>query len=203
MYTASLIAGVIASVMVVVLSLLTKRNHIIVFSIVLCVITGTQYALLGEYSTVVLSAITILYGLATFFERRFPVIQSKGFLWGLLAVYTLAFFISNGLSFGVDFMAYGASILGTVVMMLHNQISAKTVMLISGLLWLAFQLAVGAYGQIPGEIFYTAGCVYTLVVLFKRRKRDRADEVSVEDTVRGDLRVKPAADTPAAVRAIA
>lgn len=190
MFAAALITGIIASILVVVLSLLTSRRKIVVFSIILCLTTGTQYALLGEFSTVVLSAITVVYGVLTFFEQRFSIIQSQGFLWGLLAVYTAAFFVSNGFSFGVDIMAYGASILGTVVMMLHNKITAKTVMLVSGLLWLAFQLTVGAYGQIPGELFYTAGCIYTLVMLMKRRStqdddtmQETVDSIETEDTM--------------------
>lgn len=177
-----LTTGLIASVLVVALSLVTKRKKIIWLSLILCLTTGTQYALLGEIPTVVLSAITVIYGILTFFEHKFRFLTSRVFLYGLLAAYTAAFFLANGFTWSPDLMAYGASILGTVVMMMRHEIGAKTVMLVSGLLWLAFQLVVGAYGQIPGELFYIAGCVFTLYKLQRRAKKNTTAETPVENT---------------------
>lgn len=165
--------GLIASVFVVMLSFTIQRKNIIIISSLLATTTATQYFLLDKYSTMLLAVITLLYGLLTLFERRFPVLKSNYALVILSLAYSAVFFFVNGFHMNMELVAYAASLSGVLVMALNNQLFAKWLMFVNGVAWTVYQLSSGAYGQLPGEIFYTIGVIFSLVVLHKAYRSGR------------------------------
>lgn len=161
--------GLLASLFVMVLSISIHRNSIITVTSLLMLATIGQYALLGRWPTVALSVVTLLYGLVTLLERRYPWLKSKWALVTLFASYTGVFMVMNGLTFSVDVIAFLASLSGVVLMTLANPLAAKWVMLFNGLTWSAYQIATGAYGQLPGEAVFIFGVVASMVMLYRAR----------------------------------
>lgn len=45
-------------------------------------------------------------------------------------------------------------------------------MLLNGVTWVIYQSMVGAYGQLPGEVFYLTGVITSLAMLYKARKKN-------------------------------
>lgn len=174
--------GLCASVFVVLLSFTIQRKNVVLVSSALACFTMAQYMLLGKTATVVLAAVTLLYGVVTLFEKRYPVLGSKYALYVLCATYSAVFFLVNGFSFDVEILAYAASLAGVIIMALRNQIAVKWIMLLNGATWCSYQLIVGAYGQLPGEIFFTVGVLVSLKMLYDAKKKgvplDKVPEVS-------------------------
>lgn len=166
-----LVIGMIASVVLVFMSLSSKRNLIVLFSSIVSVLTLAQYALLDRWATAILSVITLMYGLTIPFEKKFPWLRSKISTIILGIVYSAAFFSVNGFKINIELLAYVASLLGTIIMALENRWIGKWMMFVSGLCWLGYQFSVGAYGQLPGEIFFTVGNICTLFMLWSSMKR--------------------------------
>jgi hypothetical protein len=44
-------------------------------------------------------------------------------------------------------------------MWFQNPIKLKATMLVMGLIWMSYQIAAGAYGQLPGEVVFLAGII--------------------------------------------
>lgn len=86
-----LVIGMIASVVLVFMSLSSKRNLIVLFSSIVSVLTLAQYALLDRWATAILSVITLMYGLTIPFEKKFPWLRSKISTIILGIVYSAAF----------------------------------------------------------------------------------------------------------------
>lgn len=174
--------GLCASVLVIILSFMIQRRSIVLVSSVLACFTMAQYALLGKSATVVLAAITLLYGVVTLFEKKYPILGSKNALWVLCGVYSASFILMNGIRFDWEILAFVASLTGVVIMAMKNQLAVKWIMLGNGVTWCSYQLIVGAYGQLPGEIFYTVGVLVSLKMLYSAKKRniplDKVPEVS-------------------------
>lgn len=162
-------AGLVASVFVVMLSFTIQRKNIIVISSLLASTTIVQYFLLDKYSTMLLAAVTLLYGLTTLFESRFPVLRSNYALPVLSVAYTAVFFFVNGFEVNIELVAYLASLTGVLIMAIKNQLLVKWLMLANGVAWLVYQLSAGAYGQLPGEVFYTVGVVISMIVLYRAK----------------------------------
>lgn len=162
--------GLVASLFVVMLSFTIQRKNIVVISSLLATTTMVQYALLDKYSTMLLAAVTLLYGLVTLFEKRFPVLTTNHALPALVIAYSAVFFFVNGFQFNIELVAYLASLSGVVVMAINNQILVKWLMLVNGLAWVVYQISAGAYGQLPGEAFYTVGVVFSMVVLYRAKR---------------------------------
>lgn len=167
--TLVIIVGLIASVFVVMLSFTIQRKNIVAVSSMLAIATIVQYAMLEKYSTMFLAATTLLYGLLTLFERRFPVIGSKYALPVLAMAYSAVFFVVNGFQVNMEIVAYLASLTGVLIMAVKNQLIAKWLMLFSGVAWVVYQVSAGAYGQLPGEVFYTIGVLVSMVILYRAR----------------------------------
>lgn len=176
--------GLLASIGVVVLAFSIRRQSIVIVSLILALLTMTQYALLDKWTTVTLGAITLVYGIIIAFESIFPILKSRWTLTILSIFYTVTFFLMNGVNINMDILAYTASLTGVLIMGMSNPIAAKWVMLINGITWSAYQVFSGAYGQLPGELFYTAGVIITLVLLYKTQSRgDSLDSVPEIGTI--------------------
>lgn len=159
--------GLIASVLVVALAFTLQRRNIIIVSMLLAVVVAVQYLLLGRGTAATLNLVTLAYGVLTFYETRYPWLKSNLSLILLGGAYSGVFFLLNGVALNLDVLAYIASITGVIVMGVQNQIAAKYLMLINGVTWTAYQLGTGAYGQLPGEVFYTVGVIISLVILYR------------------------------------
>lgn len=176
--------GLLASIGVVALAFSIRRQSIVIVSLILALLTMTQYALLDKWTTVTLGAITLVYGIIIAFESTFPILKSRWTLTMLSIFYTVTFFLMNGININMDILAYTASLTGVLIMGMSNPIAAKWVMLINGITWSAYQVFSGAYGQLPGELFYTAGVIITLVLLYKTQSRgDSLDSVPEIGTI--------------------
>ena len=161
--------GLVASLFVIMLSFTIQRRNIVLISSMLAVATMTQYALLGKYSTMLLAAVALLYGFTTLFERRFPVLSSRHTLFVLVFAYSAVFFVVNGIQINVEIVAYVASLTSVLIMAVKNQLFVKWLMLVNGFAWVFYQVNSGAYGQLPGEIFYTIGVLFSMVMLYRAK----------------------------------
>ena len=163
------VVGLVASLFVIMLSFTIQRRNIVLISSMLAVATMTQYALLGKYSTMLLAAVALLYGFTTLFERRFPVLSSRYALMALVVAYSAVFFAVNGVQINVEIVAYVASLTSILIMAVKNQLLVKWLMLVNGFAWVFYQVNSGAYGQLPGEIFYTIGVLFSMVMLYRAK----------------------------------
>lgn len=161
--------GLLASIFVIMLSFTIQRKNIVLVSSLLAVATITQYAMLGKYSTMLLASVTLLYGLTTLFERRFPVLRSNYALPVLAVTYSAVFFVVNGFEMNMEIVAYLASLTGVLIMAIKNQLVVKWLMLANGVAWSLYQINAGAYGQLPGEIFYTFGVIVSMIILYRAK----------------------------------
>lgn len=165
--------GLLASILVIAMGLTIKRKNVVRLSLAVGTVTTAQYLLLGEWGTAYLTAVAALYAFGLMYAWKVPVLGGKGMAYVLVLVYTVGFFAINGVSFSWSLLAYGASIFGTLLLLINNPLHLKYAMLINGLLWTAFQLISGAYGQIPGEAVYVAGVVFSIIMLTRAHRKGK------------------------------
>lgn len=163
--------GLIASILVVLMSLIIKRDNVVKLSIVLGVTTTAQYAVLHEWGTVWLTSISALYAVCLLFAQRYPALGSQKVAYALVIVYTTGFIAINGVNLSWGLFSYAASILGALMLLISNPLGLKYAMLVNGVLWTVFQVSSGAYGQLPGELLYVAGIIYSVIMLSRAKKR--------------------------------
>jgi hypothetical protein len=135
------------------------------------VLTGVQFTLLQETATTFLIAVSLVYSILLVLEEKLPFVRTASFTVGVLATQTVGYFVINGFSWNWSLLALLGTIVGAFAMWFKNPINLKVTMLFMGFIWLAYQVSAGAYGQLPGEVVFIAGIVFSLVTLLKAQKR--------------------------------
>lgn len=135
------------------------------------VITGTQFILLNQPATTFLIAVSIVYTAMLMLEKFLPFVTKKAFALTVLGVQTIGYFVVNGFTMNWSLLALAGTIVGSLAIWFHNPIHLKVTMLFMGLLWLSFQIAAGAYGQLPGEFVFLAGISVSLYFLLQARRK--------------------------------
>lgn len=182
------LVGLIASIIITLMAFSIQRKSILILSVLTGVFTTIQYALLGENGTALLTTISLVYALALCFSAKFPIVESKWVALTLMAIFTTAFIGVNGFSISWSFVSYVASLIGAFMLLFKNQLVLKWMMLLNGLSWATFQLVSGAYGQLPGEVLFITGVVFSLVVMIRAEKRGQSlDDVPEFSTVLKNL----------------
>jgi hypothetical protein len=148
------------------------------------VLTGAQFILLNQTATTYLIAVSLVYSVLLMLENKIPMVRTHGFTALILCIQTAGYVIINhGLRLDWGLLALAGTIIGTLAMWFQNPIKLKATMLVMGLIWMSYQIAAGAYGQLPGEVVFLAGIIISLVMLTKARRRgiplDEVEELPI------------------------
>lgn len=148
------------------------------------ILTSTQFILLNQTATTYLIAVSLVYSVLLMLENKIPIVRTHGFTALVLCIQTAGYVIINqGLRFDWGLLALAGTIIGTLAMWFQNPIKLKATMLIMGLIWMSYQIAAGAYGQLPGEVVFLAGIIVSLVMLTRARRReiplDEVEEIPI------------------------
>lgn len=171
----ALIFGLAASAFVVSLSIVKSQKTIALISVLMNAVLVGQYLALDQLTAVVLSAMSLLYGLLIFGTVGRTDSFSKGanstaVRIGLLGAYTVVFLLLNGgIGWNLQLLAYIGSMLMVVVMMVSNVWATKLILLAAGICWTAFQFQTGAYGNLVGQVFYFGGLIWSSWKLWSKR----------------------------------
>jgi hypothetical protein len=134
------------------------------------VLTGAQFILLHETATTYLIGVSLVYSILLMFEKRLPVVRTHAFTAFILTVQTAGYFAINGFTLNWALLALAGTIIGTLAMWFQNPIHLKATMFVMGFIWLSYQVASGAVGQLPGELVFIAGITVSLAMLIKAQK---------------------------------
>lgn len=163
--------GALASLFIIVTAFSLSRK-IILFSILITnVLTGTQFILLNQPATTFLIAVSIVYTAMLMLEKFLPFVTGKFFALSVLTVQTVGYFAVNGFTPDWSLLALAGTIVGSLAMWFHNPLRLKATMLFMGFIWLSYQIASGAYGQLPGEFVFLAGSSASLYFLMKAKRK--------------------------------
>lgn len=135
------------------------------------ILTGAQFILLNETATTYLIGVSLVYSILLIFEKKISFVRTHVFTAGLLLVQMVGYFLINGFSFNWGLLALTGTIIGTLAMWFQSPLKLKVTMLFMGFIWLTYQAASGAYGQLPGELIFIAGIITSLVMLTNAKKK--------------------------------
>lgn len=166
----ALTLGVLASICIIVSAFSLSRKIILWAMLLTNVLTGTQFILLNETATTYLISISLIYSVLLMVESHFPVVRTPLFTAAVLLSQTIGYFAINGFTANWGLLALAGTIIGTLAMWFENPVQLKITMMVMGFIWLGYQLAAGAYGQIPGELVFLAGITVSIVMLLKAKK---------------------------------
>lgn len=150
-----ILAGLVSSVALVGMSLANDRRTVTWWILGLTLATSVQFALLEKWALVAINGVAIVYAIASAFERYIPFIQKTPGKLGLFIAYSGAFFAVNGFHWDIELLSYFAAITSIAMMVISNPLTNKLFALTNGISWSIYQAIVGAYGQLPGQAFYT------------------------------------------------
>lgn len=157
--------GLIASFMVVAVSLSIHQKTISILSIVLGLLVMTQYILLDKPVPAILAVVSIIYaGLSLSFSNK-SFWKEKYCIPAVVLTYGIVFVVVNGWSFNIELLSLTGSVLMTFLVVINNVVVSKIIAALSGACWAVYQVFVGAYGQLPGQFFYFAGIVVSSIMM--------------------------------------
>lgn len=134
-------------------------------------LTGAQFILLGEDATVFLIAVSAMYSILLLLEKRIPFVRGRVFTVSTLAFQVVGYFVINGFALNWSLLALLGTVVGTFSMWFQDPLKLKASMLLLGGIWMTYQIASGAYGQVPGEVVFLTGIITSLVLLTNAKKK--------------------------------
>jgi len=167
MATLALILGLLASALIVLLSLSRSQKTIALISMGLSAVLVGQYLALDQPVATALSAMSFLYGLLVYatvgrIDSFSLLANSKSTRVLLLLGYTAVFAsLNGGIGLDLQLLAYLGSVLMVALMMVERAWATKLILLAAGICWTVFQFQTGAYGNLVGRVFYFGGLLWS------------------------------------------
>lgn len=149
------IFGLIASVLLVAISYSSSNKTITILSVLMSSAVAIQYLLLGAYGATALSILSIIFAVAALLLSKKPYWRFRNIAPVVVVVSMTALFLVTGGSLsGFNLLPLLGSILMSCLVLVENKWAIKVITLVAGIVWLVYQIHTGAWGQIPGQIFY-------------------------------------------------
>lgn len=153
-YALSIILGLVASGLLAALSYSSRNRTITILSAVMSAVVCGQYVLLGHPGAAVLSAISLIFSIASLMFSNTRAWRPKIALAAMILSMVAAHWVVNGISVGYETLPLVGSVLMASLICLHNRVAIKTIQFIAGIVWTIYQVHVSAWGQMPGEVIY-------------------------------------------------
>lgn len=163
----AILFGLCSSVILVIGSLSISRVRILFCSLGINVFTGLQYWVMGNTSTLVLVGLSILLVLTALSSLKWPELGSPKIMIAFLVAYPILFFTVGGgkIETLTDIFPLLGVSCATIANFLKNSLHIKAAFMSAGALWLVYELSVGAYGQMVGEILTLVGNTTSIILI--------------------------------------
>ena len=153
-YALSIILGLVASGLLAAISYSSHNRTITILSAVMSAVICGQYVLLNHPGAAVLSAISLIFSIASLMFSNTRAWRPKVVLAAMILSMVAAHWIINDISIGYETLPLVGSVLMASLICLHNRVAIKTIQFIAGIVWTIYQVHVSAWGQMPGEVIY-------------------------------------------------
>lgn len=158
--------GLVASICLIVSSLTLSRKLILILGLGINVFNGIQYMLLGQTGALALTAVGFVMVGTVLASLKYPALGTTKVLAMFLLAYPVVFFSTAGPIASVfGYLPLFSMIIGTIALFVKNVMGLKAIFIVNGLSWLTFELSVGAYGAVPGEIITIMGNCTSFILL--------------------------------------
>lgn len=172
--SAVILTGFATSVALVALAFAVRRRNVVVLTLIVNALSTVQYALLGATSSALMAGVGLVFVALVFWGGQWAS-SKQSVAVATSALVAVHLVVSDSLV-GVALIALVASVMGLIPVVLHNQVAIKLTQIMGCATWLSFSLVVGAYGQVPGQVFTLVLSVATVVyVTWYKRHHDTAE----------------------------
>jgi hypothetical protein len=153
-YAFSIVLGLVASGLLAAISYSSHNRTITILSAVMSAVVCAQYVLLNHPGAAVLSAISLIFSIASLMLSRVRAWRPKVALAAMILSMVAAHWVVNDISVGYETLPLVGSVLMASLICIHNRVAIKTIQFIAGIVWTIYQVHVSAWGQMPGEVIY-------------------------------------------------
>lgn len=153
-YALSIILGLVASGLLAAISYSSHNRTITILSAVMSAVVCGQYVLLNHPGAAVLSAISLIFSIASLMLSNTRAWRPRVVLAAMILSMVVAHWVVNGISVRYEMLPLVGSVLMASLICIHNRATIKATQFIAGVVWTIYQVHVGAWGQMPGEVIY-------------------------------------------------
>lgn len=174
---ASLVVGVLASIASIAFGLTIIHSRILWLILLMTSLYTLTFILKFDATAAVLSGITVLRSIVFLigFKHPRPWMEPGRMKWVIIIVSVAAWFLTTDFTTLVwtNFLMLVLPIVVAVAMSSRSIAVGKWLMLVSAIGWTVYEVATGAYGLLPGEIFSGIALIIALVRLGAIRRAER------------------------------
>lgn len=173
---AALLLGLIASGLLAAISYSTSNKTITILSCLMSVTVCVQYTLLGRPSAAALSVVSLVFSIVALLMKNSEKWRWQTVLPAMLVSMTVTSWFFGGITMGYEALPLLGSILMGSLIMFHKPAVIKSVQFVAGVIWTVYQVHVGAWGQIPGEVIYFITWGASVRTMIARYLKNRPEE---------------------------
>lgn len=178
------LAGIGTSISLILLSFAVQRPRIVALVVAVDTFTLIQYLIADSHAAAAVTLISLLYALAMTQAEKHPVLNQPWVLAGVLTVYTATYGLVNRENLiSWELLILAGALTSILSMALTHQIAVKIIQMVGNVCYTVFSVIIGAYAQLPGQIFCFVLLVASFVYIIAMKQRGHVGQVPEITTV--------------------
>lgn len=178
------LAGAATSISLILLAFAIQRPRIILLLIAVDTFTMIQFVISGSYGAVAVTGVSLAYALLMIQSGRYQVLNRPLVFLAVAGVYVFVFgYTQKGELVSWQLLILAGAFASMLSMFLTNQEAVKVIQLLGSLCYISFSMIIGAYSQLPGQVFCFMLLVVSLCYILYMRKRGFEGQVPEITTI--------------------
>ena len=178
------LAGAAASISLILLAFAIQRPRIILLLIAVDTFTMIQFVISGSYGAVAVTGVSLAYALLMIQSGRYQVLNRPLVFLAVAGVYVFVFgYTQKGELVSWQLLILAGAFASMLSMFLTNQFTVKIIQLLGNLCYISFSVVIGAYSQLPGQVFCFMLLIASLCYILHMRKRGFEGQVPEITTI--------------------
>ena len=178
------LAGVGTSIGLILLSFAMQRPRIVALVIAVDTFTLIQFLISDSHAAAAVTVVSLAYALLMTQADKHPVLNKPWVLATVLTIYIGTYIaVNNQNLISWELLILTGALTSILSMTFTHQIAVKVIQMVGNICYTVFSVIIGAYAQLPGQIFCFALLVMSFAYIIIMKQRGHTEQVPEITTV--------------------
>lgn len=178
------LAGAGTSIGLILLSFAVQRPRIVALVVAVDTFTLIQFLISDSHAAAAVTVVSLAYALLMTQADKHPVLDKPWVLATVLTIYIGTYIaVNNQNLISWELLILTGALTSILSMTFTHQIAVKVIQMVGNICYTVFSIIIGAYAQLPGQIFCFALLVMSFAYIIIMKQRGHTGQVPEITTI--------------------
>lgn len=178
------LAGAGTSIGLILLSFAVQRPRIVALVVAVDTFTLIQFLISDSHAAAAVTVVSLAYALLMTQADKHPVLNKPWVLATVLTIYIGTYIaVNNQNLISWELLILTGALTSILSMTFTHQIAVKVIQMVGNICYTVFSIIIGAYTQLPGQIFCFALLVMSFAYIIIMKQRGHTGQVPEITTI--------------------